>query len=167
MDVCRSFWDQTKNGYDVLTYQLSMLNFQIHRPFSCLHDSWLHCPCIPARRPSVELRTVCFIKSLSCRPRGLLHHADRLPLLRSSVEPVSPGSLADDAHGWLDLLTVPYTDSKAICLQSPWAHRLCVCVFVCAHVCVHLTQSTDFQFPKLSVWRCGVILTPEPPLSRI
>lgn len=41
---------------------------------------------------------------------------------------------------------------------------LTVCVFVCTRVCVHLTQSTDFQFPKRSVRRCRVILTPKPPL---
>lgn len=127
MGVCRSFWDQTKNGWDGINPSTKLQHF----------TGLSHVFTVPAYWPRGHKRskTVCFIKSLNSRPQGLLHHADRLPLLRSSVEPVSPGSLADDAHGWLDLLTVPCTDSKAICLQSPWAHRLCVCICVCTRVC--------------------------------
>lgn len=62
---------------------------------------------------------------------------------------------------------MPDTDSKAICLQTPRARRLCVYLLRGGGYTQH--KSTDFHFPKICVCVCvcedGVILTPKAPLS--
>lgn len=59
------------------------------------------------------------------------------------MEPVSPGSpLVDDAYGWLELLTIPNTDSQAICLSSPCLGSLSVSVEGSVVVTLSTSQPT-------------------------
>lgn len=98
----------------------------------------------PRGHQQSPLSTVCFIKSLNSptlRPSASCWQGASAVELSGASE--SWVSLADVAHGWLELLTVPNTDSTAICLQNPWAHRLCVCmrVWVSAFNSSQLTSS--------------------------
>lgn len=159
----------------VSTHQPSMLNF--HVPVSAppmSFDSWLHPLCFtlsayqPRGHQQSSLSTVCFIKSLNSRT--LRPSASRWQVA-SAVELSGASeswvSLAEDAHGWLELLTVCDTDSKAICLQSAWAHCPCVCVYLCVHVCVHLTQVNWLPVFKAFCVKMWSYCNPKAPLSWI
>lgn len=160
MDICRSFWDQSKNGYDGINSSTLYVKLPLHwpvsaaafsvqwlslaLPMSCLYDSpSLTLPLYQPRghqQSSLSMySTVCFIKSLNSRTlRPPASHWQVTSAVELSGASESWVSLADDAHGWMKLLTVPDTDRKAICHQSV---SLSVCVRACTFNSSQLTSS--------------------------
>lgn len=94
---------------------------------------------------------------------GFLHHADRLPRLRSHLEPVSPRSpwLMMPMAGW-SYWQCPTLTAKQSASRVPG-----LAVYVCICWGVGVTQVNWLSFSKdLCVCVCedGVILTPKAPL---
>lgn len=148
MDDCRSFWDESKNDHDGINPSALCFKLPLHQLVSasalCLkaiscstHVLSLCLQALPSLHTSPEAiskaLSVQYVSErvLTLKPWGLLHHADRLPLLWSSVEPVSPGSLwlMMPMAGW-SYWQSPTLTAKQSASRVPGL-TVCVCTCVC------------------------------------